>query len=339
MSLPPAPGSPAPGYPVPGSRVGRFRVVEELGRGGTGVVFRAVEDRVGREVALKVIDPLYARDPEFRARFAREAQAQESLESTHVVAVHAHGEEDGHLYIASQLVATGDLGARVRASGVLPQRTALEIVEQVADGLADIHGAGLVHRDLKPGNVLVGVRGGQVRAYLCDVGIARRLEPAASRFSAAAGGTPTYMAPELHRGAPASAATDIYSLGCLLWMALTGEPPYGGAASEYELISSHRRARVPQLRAEGPREEVVNRVLRTAMAKEPGDRYPSAAAMRDDVQAALRLPPAGSGADPVLVRAAAVREGRSSLRWWLLAVLAVLGVIAAAVGASALSVG
>ncbi|WP_141014673.1 serine/threonine-protein kinase [Nocardioides sambongensis] len=284
---------PALGYPTPGARIGRFRILEQLGQGGMGVVFRALEENLGREVALKVIAPHYAHDPEFRERFTREARAQASLESSHVVAVYAHGEEDGYLYIASQLIVDGDLGELIRTAGVPPMVNALEVIEQVASGLADAHDAGLVHRDIKPGNVLVRIRGGQVRAYLCDFGIARRMNAAATRFSSSAVGTPSYMAPELHAGASAGPAADIYSLGCLLWVALTGESPFRGT-TEYQVIGAHINDPVPQLADGSAMAQATNRILRTAMAKEPADRYASAAAMRADLQAALRMP-AGAG--------------------------------------------
>lgn len=285
------PGGPGdPSGPVPaGARIGRFRIVEQLGQGGMGVVYRAMEENLGREVALKVIAPLFAHDPEFRERFTREARAQASLESAHVVAVYAHGEEDGALYIASQLIPGGDLGHLIRSQGVPSLVEALEIIEQVTSGLADAHDAGLVHRDIKPGNVLVRRRPGSVRAYLADFGIARRMNADATRFSSSTAGTPSYMAPELHGGARASAVSDLYALGCVLWVALTGRPPYLGE-SEYQLIAAHVREPVPQLAGTSPMVNATNRILRTAMAKDPADRYQRAAEMSADLQAALRLP-------------------------------------------------
>lgn len=251
-----------------------------------GVVFRALEENLGREVALKVIAPLWAHDPDFRARFTREARAQASLESAHVVAVYAHGEEDGHLYLASQLVPGGDLRQLIRADGTPSHVRALEIIEQVAAGLADAHAAGLVHRDIKPANVLVR-RPGPTRAYLADFGIARRMDAAASRTTTTAG-TPSYMAPELHAGTVAGPATDIYALGCVLWVALSGTQPYPRPA-DHLVIAAHEREPVPQLPGESPMVHATNRVLRTAMAKDPAERYRSAAEMRADLQAALRL--------------------------------------------------
>uniref|UniRef100_UPI003F4BBC6B serine/threonine-protein kinase n=1 Tax=Nocardioides sp. SYSU DS0651 TaxID=3415955 RepID=UPI003F4BBC6B len=291
-----APSS-APGYPGPGARIGRFRIMEQLGQGGMGVVFRAMEENLGREVALKVIAPLFAHDPEFRARFTREAQAQASLESVHVVAVYAHGEEDGYLYIATQLIPGGDLGELIRTEGTPSLVDALDVIEQVASGLADAHAAGLVHRDIKPGNVLVRRRPGAYRAYLADFGIARRMNADATRFSATVAGTPAYMAPELHGGAKASVVTDIYALGCVLWVALTGTPPYQ-ARSEYELVAAHLREPVPQLAGESPMVHAANRILRIAMAKEPSERYSTAAEMGADLQAALRMPVAPGVAVP-----------------------------------------
>lgn len=295
------PSSPPP-EPAPGTRIGRFLLLDQLGQGGMGVVFRAREENLGREIALKVIAPLFAHDPEFRERFTREARAQASLESAHVVTVYAHGEEDGYLYIASQLIPGGDLGELIRTEGPPTLVEALEVIEQVASGLSDAHHAGLVHRDIKPGNVLVRRRPGSIRAYLADFGIARRMNADATRFSTTTAGTPSYMAPELHGGAKAGPSTDIYALGCVLWVALTGTPPYQGM-SEFQLIAAHVREPVPQLEGDSAMVHATNRILRTAMAKEPAERYQSAAEMGSDLQAALRLPvtpgtavPEGKGA-------------------------------------------
>jgi len=271
--------------------------VEQLGQGGMGVVYRAVEENLGREVALKIVAPHFAHDPEFRERFSREARAQASLESAHVVAVYAHGEEDGYVYIASQLVVDGDLGQLIRTAGVPPLVDALSVIEQVASGLSDAHDAGLVHRDIKPGNVLVRIRGHAVRAYLADFGIARRMDADSTRFGSSAVGTPTYMAPELHGGATASFVTDVYSLGCLMWVALTGVPPFTGQ-SDYQIVAAHVNNEIPHLAGASPMVHATNRILRLAMAKEPSQRYPSAAAMRADLQAALRLPHTPGAAIP-----------------------------------------
>ncbi len=152
--------------------IGPYRIVRWLGRGGMGTVFEALDTVLGRRVALKLIAEEYADDPAFRARFVREARAQAALDSPHVVQVFAHGEVDGRLFIASQLVPDGDLGAELRRHGPLPAPVAVELVAQVADGLAEAHRVGLVHRDIKPSNVLLRRRGTHTVAYIADFGIA-----------------------------------------------------------------------------------------------------------------------------------------------------------------------
>ncbi|TQK69188.1 serine/threonine-protein kinase [Nocardioides sp. SLBN-35] len=152
--------------------LGPYRIVRLLGRGGMGTVHEAVDTALGRHVALKLIVPELADDPDFRERFVREARAQASLDSPHVVRVFAHGEIDGRLYLASQLVPDGDLAAALRRHGALSEPEAVDLVAQVADGLAEAHRAGLVHRDVKAANVLLHRRGTHTVAYLADFGIA-----------------------------------------------------------------------------------------------------------------------------------------------------------------------
>jgi serine/threonine protein kinase len=276
--------------PEPGAELGPFRIGNRLGVGGMGIVFQALDTHLNRQVALKVISPHIGDNPEFRERFTREAQAQASLDSPHVVQVYSFGEADGRLYIASQLMPDGDLGQMLSRHGPPPARIAVNLISQVADGLADAHAAGLVHRDIKPANVLLRNRDSQLQAFLGDFGIARQLG-VESGLTQAGGtvGTPSYMAPELHLGRKAGAPSDLYSLGCLLWAALSGTPPYAGG-TDYQVMMAHVEQPAPQLPASGPLAHEINRVLRTAMAKDPGDRYPSASAMRDDLRAVVRLP-------------------------------------------------
>ena len=161
--------------------------------------------------------------------------------------VYAHGEVDGRLYLATQLVPGGDLGAMLRHHGAPPATVALDLVAQVASGLADAHAAGLVHRDIKPANVLLRRRGDTMSAYLGDFGISRRLhaeDPEDVRTGTV--GTPSLMAPELHTGGEAGVASDVYALGCLLWSALSGHAPYRGA-TECEVVRAHLEQPIPQL--------------------------------------------------------------------------------------------
>ena len=255
--------------------VGPYRLVRELGRGGMGVVFEAVDDALDRRVALKLVAPRLAAVPGFRERFTREAQAQASLDSPHVVAVFAHGEIDGRLFLATQLIPGGDLGALLRERGGLPAVVATDLVGQVAAALADAHAAGLVHRDVKPANVLLRTRENGFTAYLTDFGIACRVGAPGAQ-GAGLVGTPSYTAPELFAGDSPSPASDVYSLGCLLRAAL----------------GPSRRSRR------------LDRVLRTALATDPSARYPDAGAMRDELRALARrrwTPYAGAAAAAVAV--------------------------------------
>ena len=277
------------GYPEPGEMLGPYRIVRRLGFGGMGVVFEAMEGTLNRPVALKVISSQLADDEGFRARFVHEAQAQASVRSPHVVTVYSHGEADGRLYIATELVDGGDLGRLVQEHGAPPLATALDLIAQVASGLADAHAVGLVHRDIKPANVLLRRRPHGLQAYLADFGIARQVgaESGLTQLGATVG-TPSYMAPELHTGGRAGVESDVYSLGCLLWAAITGAAPYAGT-SDYQIVSAHLAQPVPQLQPGPPAADAVNRVLLRALAKSPADRYSDAAELSRDLRAAASL--------------------------------------------------
>ncbi len=308
--------------------LGPYRIVRRLGFGGMGVVFEALDGTLNRRVALKVSSSHLAEDPAFRASFVHEAQAQASVRSPHVVAVHSHGEADGRLYIATELVDAGDLGRLVQEHGAPPLATALDIIAQVASGLADSHAAGLVHRDIKPANVLLRRREHGLQAYLADFGIAHHVG-ARTGLTTVGGvvGTPSYMAPELHTGARAGVQSDIYSLGCLLWAAITGTAPYTGG-SDYQIVNAHLEQPVPQLRPGTPAADAVNRVLLRSLAKRPADRYDGAAAMSRDLREAAGLAER-SGATAVPTAAVGGRS-RGVAGLVAVAVLLVAGGVAAA---------
>jgi hypothetical protein len=298
------------GRPGEGEQIGPYRIVRELGGGGMGVVYEAADDALDRTVALKLISPHLAADPAFRARFTREAQALAGLDSPQVVHVYAYGEVDGRLYLATQLIPGGDLGAMLRQHGAPPAAVALDLVAQVASGLADAHAAGLVHRDIKPANVLLRRREATMVAYLGDFGISRRLrgeDP--EEDPAGTVGTPSYMAPELHAGGEAGVTSDVYALGCLLWATLSGRAPYQGSTDQ-ELARAHRTQPIPQLAGDSSLAAEVNRILRTAMAKDPADRYPTAGQLRDDLRGARTLssaaPPGGVRRAPLVATAVVV---------------------------------
>ncbi|MFI6024764.1 serine/threonine-protein kinase [Amycolatopsis magusensis] len=310
--------------PRVGEEFGGFRIDGVLGRGGMGVVYRAWQHRVRRPVALKVLPPEYAEDPVYRERFGREAAALAMLDSPHVVAIHDHGEVDGCLYLAMQLVDGPDL-TRVLEAGPMDPARALAVVDQVVSALGDAHAIGVVHRDVKAGNVLLRPRAehhDEDFAYLCDFGIAR--SAGVDRTSETSGviGTVGYMAPERLHGAPATAASDVYAVGCLLWVMLTGDLPYRG--SQPEVIVAHDRAPIPQLLVEDQRTASVNALLRAMLAKDPADR-PSVREARDRIRAIRADAPSRADAAPE-------RPVRRR-RWWPAAVAGVA--VVAAIGVTA----
>lgn len=275
------------GHPAAGAQLGPYRIVREIGIGGMGVVYEAVDIGLDRAVALKVISSDLAADADFRERFRREARALAGLESPHVVQVHAFGEADGALYLATSLAPDGDLARYLRENGPLPVTAALDLVAQVAAGVAAVHRAGLVHRDVKPANVLLRRRDAGLVAYLGDFGIAGPLEDRREATSALLG-TPSSMAPELHAGAVGDVRSDVYALGCLLWTVLTGRPPYVG--TQGDVIRGHRTKPVPQLQGRTSQLREINRILRRALAKDPTERHVSAAELREELRRARSLP-------------------------------------------------
>lgn len=277
--------------PRVGDRLGRYELVEVLGRGGMGTVFRARDAELQRDVAVKVINAVLAEDEEFRERFKREAVVLSQMNSNHVVAVHDHGDQDGSPYLVTQLVGGGDLLALLRAHGHLDPALALDLTGQVLEGLADAHAIGVVHRDVKPSNVLL--REDHRVAYLCDFGIATSPGRELTRTGGVVGST-AYMAPERHAGDAGGAtavASDVYAAGCLLWTMLTGTQPYVG--TEAEVAMGHLRGPVPQMPGKSDFLDRLNALLRRSLAKDPKQRYPSARAMLADVSALKYAVPGG----------------------------------------------
>ena len=280
-------------------RIGPYVIDSRIGMGGMGIVYAAHDEALNRRVALKVISPQLADDAEFRARFVREARAMASLESPHVVSVFAHGETDGQLWMATQFFPDGDLGTVLRRSGPPPLPEAVELMAQVADGLAAAHAVGLVHRDIKPANVLLRRSGMRWTAALADFGIARAGADQTGLTQGGMVGTPSFMAPELHTGGESSPASDIYSMGCLLWTSVAGTAPYPGT-TDYEVVSAHLEQPVPQLEGDTPYITGTNAVLRRAMAKDPAQRHRDASELRDELRDLARV----SAQGPTVVRRA-----------------------------------
>jgi len=261
----------------PGMTVGDFVIESVAGRGGMGVVYRARQREPDRVVALKVIAPALAGDPSFEARFKSEGRIAARIEHPNVIPVYAVGEDRGTLYIAMRFVAGTDLRAVIEEEGRIEPDRAAVLIDQVAQALDAAHGHGLVHRDVKPANILLTVQGEREHVYLSDFGLTRHV--AASQAMTATGmlvGTIDYIAPEQVRGERVDARTDVYSLGCVLFHALTGRVPYPEGDEIAKLYAHASRPPpsavecVPSLPA--PLDDVIAR----AMAKDPNARYQSA---------------------------------------------------------------
>lgn len=260
-----------------------YRIEELIGRGGMGVVYRAYDLRLKRTIALKLVAPELARDERFRARFARETELAMALEHPNVIPIYDAGDVDGRLYLAMRLIDGPDLRGIMRADGALPPARAHAICRQVAAALDAAHAKGLVHRDVKPSNVLVDA---DDHVYVADLGIGRRLEEAGEDRSV---GTPAYLAPEEIEGLPVDGRADVYSLGCLFFECVTGEAPFT-RDSRLALAWAHLEEEPPAATARnGDLPSAIDGVLARALAKSPTDRYSSCDAFMRDSQQALGL--------------------------------------------------
>lgn len=268
----------------PGSSLAGYEIEDVAGRGGMGVVYRARDRALERTVALKVITPELAADSRFRERFLREVRLAASLEHPHILPVYGAGKEDGQLYLAMRYVEGDDLGQLVRHGWLEPDAT-VAILEQVASALDAAHGRGLVHRDVKPGNVLLDTAG---EAYLCDFGLARpTAQGGGLTRTGELLGTPDYLSPEQIRGEPLDGRTDQYALGCILYQCLSAEAPFP-RESELQLMWAHMYEEPPS--ASAKRSQVptaLDAVIARAMAKDPETRYGSCAELVGAARTAL----------------------------------------------------
>lgn len=242
-----------------GDEVAGYRIEELIARGGMGVVYRATHLGLDRPVALKVIARELADRRGFRERFLRESRLAARLEHPSVVPIYDSREVDGELVVAMRLVAGGDLRRLIDDEGPLPPQRAITLLAQVADALDAAHAAGIVHRDVKPHNILV--EGD--RAYLSDFGLAKAIDESGAASSASVVGTAQYMSPEQWRGDSIGPAADVYSLGCVLYEAITGVAPF-----------EREEADTPPEMPQG-----VDEAIRRAVAKDPSARYATAGAL------------------------------------------------------------
>ncbi len=268
-----APSAPArPGGP--GLRIGdlvadRYRIVAELGAGGMGVVYRATDERLGQDIALKIVSEQWAADARSVDALLEELRLARLVSHAHVCRVHDVGDWAGRPFLTMELVPGEDLASLSRRVGRLPREKALQLARQIGGGLAAVHARGVVHRDLKPANVLID---GDGNARLTDFGIAARADADGRVRVEGLAGSPSTMAPELFQGAAPSVQSDLFALGCVLFQVFTGRAPFP-ATSLDDLFERHRRG-APAAGAVAPDidpevEAVLQRCLRTDPARRP----------------------------------------------------------------------
>jgi serine/threonine-protein kinase len=280
-----------------GSRVGTFRLEEQIGQGGMGVVFRATDEHLGRQVAVKVLALAVAADPEFRRRFLRESRAAAKVDHPHIIPVYEADEAGGVLFLAMRYVPSGDVMSMLRRQGPLAPNRAAGIISPVASALDAAHAAGLVHRDVKPANMLLDVQAGRPdHVYLSDFGLAKGLSSADGLTgSGHLWGTPDYMAPEQIEGRTLDGRADQYALACAAFQLLTGDPPFL-RGQHTSLITAHLQRRAPALTSRRPGlPSAVDAVFARALSKTAEDRYHSCGEFADTLRAALGLPSYQSG--------------------------------------------
>jgi ABC-type branched-subunit amino acid transport system substrate-binding protein/DNA-binding beta-propeller fold protein YncE len=302
---------------TPGTSFAGYRVDSLVGRGGMGVVYRATDLSLERPVALKLVAPELAEDKRFRARFLREPRLAASLDHPNVVPIYEAGEHDGQLYLAMRFVEGSDLKSVLEREGRLAPGRTLDVLAQVAGALDAAHRRALVHRDVKPANVLIDRSG---HAYLTDFGITKQLG-GESTDTGRMVGTLDYLAPEQIRGDPVDARTDVYALGCLLYECLSGAPPFR-RATEAETLWAHMQQQPPPIKAH----PALDPVLRKALAKDPEHRYTTCTELMDAAAPALGIRPPRAPLAPAALR----HRGRRLLAvgLFLLAAVIALAIVA-----------
>ena len=304
--------------PAIGDVIAGYRLDELIGRGGMGVVYRATHVALERQGAVKLIAPDLATNEDFRRRFQRESKLAASIDHPHVIPVFDAGEEAGQLYVAMRFVEGTDLAELLTERGRLAPEEAVAVISQVADGLDAAHAKGLVHRDVKPANVLLESRGAGYHAYLTDFGLVKAVGATSGVLTQTGQwlGTPDYVAPEQIMGAEVDARADVYALGCMLFHAVAGKPPF-----EREITVAKMYAHItdppPSLTSVRPDAAPgLDAVIETALGKEPAGRQASAGelaaaaeqALTGEAPAGPREAPAPAPTVPAAAPAAAETE-------------------------------
>jgi serine/threonine-protein kinase len=276
----------------------RYELLDVLGRGGMGVVYRATDRVLGRTVAVKVLPAERAEDPTFVTRFEREARAAASLSHPNIVAVYDSGRDGDTRFIVMECVPGGSLAALLRQRHPLAAAEAVEIAAQVASALAAAHHAGIIHRDIKPGNVMVN---DELRVKVLDFGIARAVATTSLTNTAMILGSAPYMAPEVTRGETADERSDIYSLGCMLYEMLTGRPPFTGELGA-AVMHQHNTASPRPVRAlNSGTPAALDALVIQMLAKQPSERPQRASQLVDALRASLESATAATAVHPGVI--------------------------------------
>jgi predicted Ser/Thr protein kinase len=315
-----------------GTELAGYRIERVLGRGGMSVVFLARDPGLRRNVALKLLSPELAGDEAFRVRFLRESRLAASLDHPNVVPVYEAGEVAGLLYIAMRYVQGTDLKALLRAEGALAPERTLVVVDQVAAALDAAHERGLVHRDVKPSNVLLTGPPGKEHCYLADFGLSTSASDQSAADVAQVVGTIDYVAPEQIRGEEVDGRADVYSLACLLYECLVGDVPFR-RTSDVAVIYAHLEEPLPNASQRAPELPVaLDAVLERGTAKVPDERWPTCSALVEAARSAL-----GDGAARVGVRRWGKRSRTAAVVAGAAAAAAVLAAVLLGGGGTALA--
>ncbi len=290
-----------------GDRLGDFEIVHELGKGGMGVVYLAEDRRLGRQVALKVIAPDLAHDREFQRRFEAEARSAAAIDHPNAVAVYSAGSADGSLFIAMRLIEGTDLRRALAESGPLDPTAAMQVIAEVAAALDAAHSAGLVHRDVKPANILLNAEPGEGTSYLTDFGLTRGRHGSGEQLTGTGQwiGTLDYVAPEQMTGGRVDARTDVYALGCVLYEMLAGSVPFTG--NEMQKLWGKANEPIPALPASTAAHS-FDPVVARATARDPEQRFRSAGDLARAAAAA-----AGEDSAPLTERSIATGAAATGL--------------------------
>lgn len=275
-----------------GRTLGQYEIIELIGKGGMAAVYKARQRSIGRIVAIKVLPAHFLHEDTFLKRFQREVQTIALMQHPHILPIHDYGEENGIPYIVMTYIDGGSLGRRIEQGGPMPLDEVLNLVDQIADGLDYAHEQGVIHRDFKPGNVLIDRRD---NAYLADFGIAKVSQETAQLTGSSAIGTPAYMAPEMFIQEEVTPAIDIYALGVTIYQMLGGAIPYSGTTPA-QLMYAHLNQPVPDIRdirADLPLE--VQMVLERLMAKDPVVRFHRAGQAAEMLRSAAQASITGLG--------------------------------------------